>query len=155
MLCLKPLRFLTGVKLTPPPPPPLQAEVVDTTIDQSQSILHIDFSQHVALMATTLGLVSALLLCLALYCILPYIARCLCNLVGQEDNLSAARYTAGAFSEGSYPLHQRRHPAPSRPDGQSRPYSTPTTALYITNQSEENISGGSRDQIPVTDKSQK
>ena len=141
--------------VTPPPPPPLQAEVINTTIDQSQSILHINFSQHVALMATTLGLVSALLLCLALYCIWPYIARCLRSLVGQEDNLSAARNTAGAFPEGSYPLHQLRHPGPSRTDGQSRPYSTLTAALYITNQSEENISGGSRDHSPVTDKSQK
>ena len=104
------MEIMCKSRVNPPPPPPLQAEVVDTTIDQSQSILHIDFSQHVAMMDTTLGLVSALLLCLALYCILLYIARCLRNLVGQEDNLSAACYTAGAFSERSYPLHQHRHP---------------------------------------------
>ena len=142
-------------RVTPPTPAPRHAELVDTTIDQSQSFLHINVSQHVALMATTLGLVSALLLCMALYCIWPYIARCLCNLVREEDNLSAACNTAGAFPEGSYPLHQLRHPGPSRPDGQSRPYSTPTTALYITNQSEENISGGSRDHSPVAEKAQK
>ena len=108
-----------------------------------------------ALMATTLRLVSALLLCMALYCIWPYIIRCLRSLVGQEDNLSAARNTAGAFPEGSYPLHQLRHPGPLRPYGHSRLYYIPTATLYITNQSEENISGGSRDHIPVTDKSQK
>ena len=107
-------------------------------------------------MATTLGLVSALLLCMALYCIWPYIARCLHNLVSQEEDLSAARNTAGAFAEGSYPLHQvSRARGPLRPDTQSRQYSTPTTALYITNQSEENNSGGSRDHSPVAEKAQK
>ena len=135
-------------RVTPPPPAPCHAELVDMTIDQSQSFLHINVSQHVALMATTLGLVSALLLCMALYCIWPYIARCLHNLVGQEDNLSAARNTARACPEGSYPLH--RHPGPSRPDGQSS-YATPAAPLCLTNQSEEN-SGDSKEPSPVPEK---
>ena len=60
-----------------PPHLPHPAEVVDTFIDNSQSFLHISVSQHVTLMATTVGLVTFLLLCLGLYCIKPYVTRCL------------------------------------------------------------------------------
>ena len=140
-------------RVTPPPPAPSHAELADTTVDQSQSIFHVNISQHVALMATTLGLVSALLLCVVLYCMWPYFARCIRSLVGQEDSISAARtHTARACPEGSYPLH--RHQGPSRPDGQSS-YATPAAPLCLTNQSEENLSGDSRDPSPVPEKTQK
>ena len=148
-----PVGTMCKTRVTPPPPAPRQAEVVDTTIDQSQLFLHISVNQHVALMATTVGLVSVLLLCLALYCIKPYITRCLRNLVSQEEDLSAARNSAGAFPEGSYALNTvSRARGPLGSDTQSRPYSTPSTALYITNQSEENHSGGSREHSPDAEK---
>ena len=133
------------IRVTPPPPAPRQAEVVDTTIDQSQSFLHISVNQHVALMATTVGLVSVLLLCLALYCIKPYITRCL---------LSAAHNSAGAFAEGSYPLNTvSRARGLMGSDTQSMPYSAPSTSLYITNQLEETHSvGNSREHSPDIEK---
>ena len=140
-------------RVTPLPPLPRPAEVVDTTIDNSQSFLHISVSQHVALRATTVGLVAFLLLCLGLYCIKPYITRCLRHLVSPQEDHSAARNSAGAFAEGSYPLNTvSRARGPLGSDTQSRPYSTPSTALYITNQLEENHSGGSRDHSPGTEK---
>ena len=105
-------------------------------------------------MATTVGLVSVLLLCMALYCIWPYIARCLRNLVSQEEDLSAARNTAGAFAEGSYPLNTvSRARGPMGSDTQSMPYSAPSTSLYITNQSEETYSvRNSREHSPDIEK---
>ena len=118
---LGPMWTMCKIRVTPPPPASRQAEVVHTTIDQSQSFLHISVNQHVALMATTVGLVAVLLLCLALYCIKPYITRCVHNLVSQEEDHSTARNSARAFAEGSYPLNTvSRARGPLGSDTQSR-----------------------------------
>ena len=105
-------------------------------------------------MATTVGLVALLLLCLGLYYIKPYIARCLRHLVSPQEDHSAARNSAGAFAEGLYSLNTvSRARGPMGSDTQSMPYSAPATLLYITNQSEETHSvGNSREHSPDIEK---
>ena len=131
-------------RVTPPLP---SSELADTSVDQSNSIFHINLSQHVAMVASTLGLVAALLLCIFMYCTWPYFVRCVRCMVSQEESRSEARsYTARAYPAGSYP--STRHPGPSRPESS---FITPATPLCLTNQSEDN-SGESKEPSPVPEK---
>ena len=135
--------------VNPSLPAPSHSELADTSVDQSMSIFHVNVSQHVAMLASTLGLVAALLLCIFMYCTWPYFVRCIRCMVSQEESMSEARsYTARAYPAGSYP--STRHPGPSRPDGQSS-FITPAAPLSLTNQSEDN-SGESKEPSPVPEK---
>ena len=136
-------------RVTPPLPSSSHSELADTMVDQSQSIFHVNVSQHVAIVASTLGLVAALLLCIIMYCTWPYFVRCIRSMVSQEESMSEARtYTARACPAGSYP--STRHQGPSRPDGQSS-FITLAAPLCLTNQSEDN-SGESKEPNPVPEK---
>ena len=135
--------------VNPSPPAPSHSELTDTSVDQSMSIFHVNVSQQVAMLASTLGLVAALLLCLIIYCAWPYFVRCIRSMVSQEESRSEARtYNARAYPAGSYPL--TRHQGPQGPDGQSS-FTTPTAPLCLTNQSEYN-SGESKEPSPVPEK---
>ena len=128
-----------------PPPLPKPAGVVDNTaIDNSQSILHVNLSQHIVLMSTTVGLISLLLLCLGIWCVKERCLRCLRSAVTPQEGRPTARYPAAACYNGSGPSNSMIMQTFDCPMGPVSPYNTPYTApctsLYITNTAEDSQS---------------
>ena len=140
-----------------PPPLPKPASVVDNTmIDNSQSILHVNLSQHIVSMSVTVGLISLLLLCIGVYCIRKKCMRCLKAAVtpqGQYSAHSAAANYCGSDPSNTMSLHAvnklpmgliapslSQYAAPS-------PYAAP---IYITNSASEgqSVSDHSSDTTP-------
>ena len=117
--------------------------VVDNTIiDNSQSILHVNLSQHIVLMSTTVGLISLLLLCIGVYCIRKRCLWCLQTAVtpeGRPLGHSAAANYCGSDPSNTMSLHAFKRPlglvAPSLSQYTApSPYEAP---IIITNKASE------------------
>ena len=139
-----------------PPPLPKPAGVVDNTaIDNSQSILHVNLSQHIVLMSTTVGLISLLLLCLGIYCVRKRCLRCLQTAItpqGRSSAHSAATNYGVSDPSNTMSMHAFKRPlglvAPSLSQyAAPSPYAAP---IYITNSAPEgqSVSDHSSDTIP-------